>query len=418
MRYLTLLSLALSLYAQTLFIPQSWIDAEGRYSTEQSYCQNLPAHKAPFCEKSSLSYPVFTQAPDPVVAQQIARIVTPRITEEKKRDLKKEVLSIVSDFKQDPPDGTWYNEESISLFALTPQTFTIRTTISNYTGGAHGSYTVGYTNYLKGDTTNTPLTLDDLLVSGYEEKLIKIAASYYKKLVGLKPTQSLTADGWFEDRFVLPSEIAITPNGLLFHYNSYEIKAYADGHTSFLLPYFMFRKLIRPQSAIGAYTQSPKVMTAHFNAELGDLHLKTTRTGSRTLKIETAFRNTFSVDALWLSLSFPQLKNQKSVQQTDKSGLDTLHVYPAKSPLYHIGKKKSIRSRYLLIEAEQKKLKYGTLHTFDTTIRVPASLEYLRIDLRAVTKDGQKLEHMPDEFEGVTGQQGFHNYELVIPLRD
>ena len=405
------------LCAQEIFLPQKWIDSEGTESIEHAYCQNIPSRTDPFCEKSSLAYSVFTYAPDPVVARQIARILRPKIEKERKVDHKKNVLDLLGEFKDDPPYGEWYSNESIDLFSLTPKTFTLRSTVSTYSGGAHGSYTLSYTNYLRGDKSNTPLTFDDLLIHGYQKQFTKIAESYYKECVGLKPSQSLEEDGWFDNRFVLPSQIAVTPRGLRFHYNAYEIKAYAYGHTDFLLPYAMFRDLIKPGSVIADYSQPSKVTTAYFTTSLGDLYLKVTRSDPHTLKIETAFKNTDSADTLWLSLSFPQLRNKKHVQQTRKSGFDALHIYPANIPLYHIGKKKSTRSRYLLIEAEKKKLKYNTLHTFSTSIKAPASLQYLRINLRTVLKYRQKLERMPDELEGITGQQGFKNYEISIPLR-
>ncbi len=418
MRYLPLLLLPLLLHAEEIFLPAQWLDAEGIESTQHSYCQNIPARPEPFCEKSALSYPVFPVAPDPQVARQIAQILQPAIEKEKKVDLKKAVVEVLGEFKEDPPPGTWESSEAITLFTLTPKTFTLRSALSSYTGGAHGSYSIHYSNHLIGSDGNRSLTLDDLLLPGYLPKLTMIAERFYKEQRGLKPSQSLTDDGWFENKFILPAEFAITSRGLLFHYNSYEIKAYAYGHTSFLLPYFMFTDLIRPDGAIGTFTQNPKITTAHFRSKLGDLLLKFIRIDTKTLKVEASLKNQNSADHLWLSLSFPQLRKKESIRTSQQSGFDALHLYGAGSTVYHIQKKKGVRSHYLLAEADLAKVKYDTQHKLSMTLGLSSSLSYLKIRIRVVTKIGKRFEKMPDEFEGVTGQQGFHNYEVVIPLRD
>lgn len=47
------------------------------------------------------------------------------------------------------------------------------------------------------------------------------------------------------------STLAITSKGLLFYYNSYEIKPYSAGHTRFMLPYDTIKSIIKPEGLLG-----------------------------------------------------------------------------------------------------------------------------------------------------------------------
>jgi len=132
-----------------------------------------------------------------------------------------------------------FNNVNISLFATTQNTTTIKNEKISYFGGAHGSYNVSFQNFYH----QLPITLKDIITN--KNKLLEIAKQHYKFIHLMKEKTSLIEDNWFEDKFILPQNFAITNRGILFYYNSYEIKPYSEGHTKFILPYYKLKNICR-----------------------------------------------------------------------------------------------------------------------------------------------------------------------------
>jgi hypothetical protein len=410
---LTLLSLIGILYGQEHFLTASWENSKGTYTQQKSFCQNNPKREL-FCEKSALSYPLFVHAPDAAIATRIERILEKPITDFSKENLPKSVWQTIAENRDYPPHGTWENSSSIDLFAITPGSFTLRDISSGYTGGAHGYYSVRYSNYAPG--SDKLLTLSDLFITDYNATLQKIAQRVYREHAGLLPRESLTKDGWFENKFILTSNFAITPRGLLFHYNSYEIKPYAAGHTTFMLPYFYLHHIIDPDGILSPYRKLPQKTEAKYSQdELASLRLQVMRTGERKVRIHIDMEKQTWLQHAWLSLSFPQIRHTSAVISTSTSGLQNFQRYPAGSRIYNVEQKKEIRSDYLLLEAESKKWSEDETKQLAVTLQIPKNISVLKIRVRAVFKDGKKFKKFPD-FEGTKGQQGFYNYEVLFPL--
>ncbi len=112
----------------------------------------------------------------------------------------------------------------------------------SFTGGAHPN---SFTQLLNFDLkTGKPLTWQDLLLD--EEALKTLAESRFKQARKLPENADLTREGFFWDgAFVLPENFAFTEQGLLFHYNPYEVAAYALGPTRFTIPYAELEGLVR-----------------------------------------------------------------------------------------------------------------------------------------------------------------------------
>ena len=53
--------------------------------------------------------------------------------------------------------------------------------------------------------------------------------------------------------FALNDNFLVTPVGIRFLYNEYEIKSYAEGQTELLIPYNKIKSLLRPQSVVSQY---------------------------------------------------------------------------------------------------------------------------------------------------------------------
>jgi len=103
--------------------------------------------------------------------------------------------------------------------------YTIRR--ESFTGGAHGMRTTEYHNYwTKG---GCELSLGDLFS---EEQLPLIAERIKAKLCeryGAADTEELAQRGFFPEAIAATENFEATPDGVVFHYNPYDIACYAVG---------------------------------------------------------------------------------------------------------------------------------------------------------------------------------------------
>ena len=121
-----------------------------------------------------------------------------------------------------------------------------------YSGGAHGNSSTTFVNW---DTkVRRNIALKDILTDGYQAKLAAIAETIFRKQEKLSDTSSLARDYFFKDnKFALNDNYSITPLGLRFLYNPYEIKPYAAGTTDLFIPYKNIQLLLRPNTVVSQY---------------------------------------------------------------------------------------------------------------------------------------------------------------------
>lgn len=121
-----------------------------------------------------------------------------------------------------------------------------------FTGGAHPSSYTGFTNW--NTKANKNINLTDLINTNSLEKLSDIAEGIFRKNEKLSDTASLAINYFFKDnKFALNDNFLITPEGLRFFYNQYEIKPYAAGTTELIIPYSKIKSLLRPNTVITQY---------------------------------------------------------------------------------------------------------------------------------------------------------------------
>jgi hypothetical protein len=104
----------------------------------------------------------------------------------------------------------------------------------SFTGGAHPNYNTTLFNFdlISGET----IRLEDYIVD--QEKLKAIASEKFRKVREIKKGQSFESAGFlFGESFTLPSNFALTEEGLYLFYNPYEVGAYVLGPTAFTIPY-------------------------------------------------------------------------------------------------------------------------------------------------------------------------------------
>jgi len=411
---LSFLLLSTLLFPQEIFLQKDWLNAKGSYTLSKKYCHPGKNGTEAFCQKSELSYPNFLNAPDEKIVKKIQELVNTTLEAYNKEDLKRSVIENISDANYQP-HGTWDTSNILDLFTVTENTFTMEESGSGYTGGAHGYFSVHYDNY---DHDGKLLTLDDLFIEDYNTSLHQIAKKVYKNSVGLKERESLLKDGWFSDKFILTPNVAITNRGLLFHYNSYEIKPYAAGHTEFMLPYHFIHSLIAPEGPLKAYLSIPKrLQTTYIMDDVASLSLSVERIDPTHIRIDVEEKVWIYTQQSWLSLSFPGLKKRQAVKISASQGFKSTQGYSAGSKIYHTVKKKAVKSKYLLVEGETRRGDEGKNKQLSLIVTVPRESKSLRIRVRTSFKNGKKLTTMPSEWEGVKGQQGFTNYELTFPLQ-
>jgi hypothetical protein len=121
-----------------------------------------------------------------------------------------------------------------------------------YEGGAHGARSVSFINW--NTKRNKCVTLSDILIDGYNNKLTAIGDTIFRQQEKLSYTSSLARDYKFEkQRFALNHNYSITPLGIRFFYNEYEIKPYAAGPTNLFIPYSKIKSLLRPNTVVTQY---------------------------------------------------------------------------------------------------------------------------------------------------------------------
>jgi hypothetical protein len=383
-------------------------------NVESRYCHQMPKGD-PFCMVYTTEYPLIRGVGSDE-ERVINRVIESHISKKDPQIYVKEYLKEVEGevFRLEHSDET-----KISILSITPRTFTLIVGNALYAGGAHGMHASMAYNYDL--TSGKQLTLDDLFVANYKKRLTRIAESHYRKEEGLLASDDLVhTRGWFENIFVLSQSVGIGEEGLHLHYNPYEIKAYALGTTSFVLPYELIERLIPTDSYLSPFLQNAKsggkkqTIKRQFEVEgIATIEVRVERLTQRRVLIDVDVLNHIPHHQGGISLSFPQLQTKEALLLEESYGLDSLMLYPAKSRLYYAPTKKTIKGAYLLVEGDAKKWKRGEKKGISLMLK-PSRLHTLDLYVRATFKRGGEIIAMP--LEGVKGQQGFANYHITIPL--
>lgn len=122
----------------------------------------------------------------------------------------------------------------------------------DFQGGAHGSSLTMFINW--NTKAQKYIALSDLLADGSRVKLDSVAEKIFRTEEKLGPAEPLKTNYFFaKDKFALPDNFQITPTGLRFLYNEYEIKPYAAGKTELFIPYTQIESLLKPNTVISQY---------------------------------------------------------------------------------------------------------------------------------------------------------------------
>ncbi|UEG54930.1 DUF3298 and DUF4163 domain-containing protein [Mucilaginibacter daejeonensis] len=211
------------------------------------------------CTSVKFKYPVFDNQPllNDTVVTRLAMLLDPQKGKAGLQILTGQFLQDYKDFKRDEPDRKGVSFELDGKVSVVRQDSSLVTLAYDgymYAGGAHGSTVTRYINWdVKADKK---IELENILKPGYETELNKVAEKIFRKQENLTETASLKDNYFFkDDRFALNKNFLITPLGLTFLYNQYEIKPYAAGQTTVDVPYAQIKTLIQPGTVTARYTK-------------------------------------------------------------------------------------------------------------------------------------------------------------------
>lgn len=134
------------------------------------------------------------------------------------------------------PDATaeWFVEITAAAITNTPVVATIDITEFAYTGGAHPNTRRRLVSF---DVQSGQLLgIEDLTTD--IDTLTSITERQFRVDQGLGPDDDLEAAGfWFpEGGFTLPDNLGVTADGLIFHWDAYEIAPYSMGPIEVTVP--------------------------------------------------------------------------------------------------------------------------------------------------------------------------------------
>jgi hypothetical protein len=212
------------------------------------------------CTVVKIKYPVFNNQPvlNDTLAKNILMLYSGGNPDDKPaKNLQELAANFIERYKKDNPQkyspGMFYTLNlTASVVRQDSNITTLQLNGYNYEGGAHGSTITTFVNW--NTKTNKNIYLKEIFINGYEDKLTAIADTIFRAQEKLTADASLVNDYFFtHHKFALNNNFAITPIGLKFLYNEYEIKPYAAGQTVLSIPYAKIKTLLRPNTVITQY---------------------------------------------------------------------------------------------------------------------------------------------------------------------
>ncbi len=156
--------------------------------------------------------------------------------------------SLFTEFVSAFPEGavnTWYLKANFTTLLNDGAITCIKYYTESYMGGAHSNYSFHYFNFA--NQRNMTLSIGDV-VSDMPLFLEKAENSFRKSQ---NMPQGKALDGyWFPNStFELPAEIGFSSQGVVLHYNAYDIAPFSDGDICFVVPYGDIKELLTPEFA-------------------------------------------------------------------------------------------------------------------------------------------------------------------------
>ena len=122
----------------------------------------------------------------------------------------------------------------------------------DYEGGAHGSYSIIYTNIDLNELVT--ISEEDLFVPDYYRRLTDKIVKSLMKQYDVDNPDSLLSNGFFTIEDIVPNNnFWLSDDGINYSYNQYEIAPFSMGVIDVLVPYSELGDIILPDGIIARY---------------------------------------------------------------------------------------------------------------------------------------------------------------------
>lgn len=155
------------------------------------------------------------------------------------------------DFKEDPPAFItgFFHQKDISVPFNKENILTIKSSIYDYTGGAHGYGADIYSNYdLDG---MKKITLNSIFDENTYPLIADVIVNQLVKDYNVKSAQELEETGFFNVKQIAPTEnFCFEDSAIMFSYTRYDIAPYSMGQINVSIPYTDLKPFFKPNSII------------------------------------------------------------------------------------------------------------------------------------------------------------------------
>ena len=208
------------------------------------------------CTYVRLDYPVLVDAPEGYAVTAVTESVFSSLTDNygdegsypRVEALMQAFIDEYRGLKQDQPsyEHAWFLERKVFVLHNTPEILGMSLSERMFSGGTQAMATVTFSNLDPRTGENIPLS--DVLVEGYQAKLLPLAEARFREVRGIEDGMSLTDAGFtlFENGvFALTDNFAIGDDELTFYYKADEVAPYALGSTEIVLSYDELNGLLK-----------------------------------------------------------------------------------------------------------------------------------------------------------------------------
>ena len=220
----------------------------------------------PTCTYIRLMYPIIEDGPTPMkdtLSHKILRLL--QFSENRNEDpgaiaedfldgykVYRDKISKEAEYTPAP----WYMKKHIHVTYSSKNYFGLALDEESYTGGAHGMYSTIYHNYDL--QSGKVLHLKDIVIPEMLDSLTRIGERLFRLTKNITEGKSLNAAGYFVfarhdslvGRFYLNDNFSMGANGIIFHYNPYEIAPYVNGSSKIIIPYSRLKDIALPGSLL------------------------------------------------------------------------------------------------------------------------------------------------------------------------
>jgi hypothetical protein len=145
-----------------------------------------------------------------------------------------------------PNHAPWFDSTAARVTHFAPGALTLSIFDFSYAGGAHPNTVTVYA--VLDPATAHEVPLDSVLVPGARPRLIGLVEEAFRAARGMAADSSFADAGfWFKGRFELTPNWGMTADGLVFHYNAYEVGPYVMGATTAVVPWAKLAGVLRPR---------------------------------------------------------------------------------------------------------------------------------------------------------------------------